>query len=233
MEHFRETQSWIGGRSPQDAAYVPPPAEYVWALMVDLVNYANRTDFDPVTQAAIVHAQFETIHPYADGNGRIGRVLVLWMLARRLNVRVPPPMSTMIGRDIGGYLSGLYWFRSGEQSRWVNWFAGTLERSAGGALGWIGEVQSVLERWQSSVVGLRTDAAGRRLIGLLPSYPVISVAVAARELGVSLTSARTALESLAGYGIVTDYRARVTGPGRPVRMWVAGELASLVTAWAG
>ena len=86
-------------------------------------RFVNSTDADAVTQAAVSHAQFETIHPYGDGNGRIGRLLVLWTLARRLDVPVPPPTSVLIARDPGGYLSGLYWFRSGELARWVGWFA--------------------------------------------------------------------------------------------------------------
>lgn len=229
---FRAGQSWIGGSSPHDAVFVPPPRRYVADLMEDLVAYANRDDLDPVTQAAIVHAQFETIHPYGDGNGRLGRVLVLWVLARRLNVGVPPPMSTMIARDIGGYLSGLFWFRAGEPSRWVRWFAETVERSATGALEWIGEVQLVLSRWRNLVCDLRADAAGRRLLEILPSYPVISADAAARELGVSTTAARTALAVLGDLGILFPYEQASAGPGRPVRLWVAGELVTLVSGWA-
>ena len=229
---FREGQSWIGGRSPHDAMFVPPPGRYVPDLMDDLVAYANRIDLDPVVQAAVLHAQFETIHPYGDGNGRIGRVLVMWILARRLGVAVPPPMSTAIARDIGGYLSGLYWFRAGEQTRWVRWFAEIVERSATSALEWIGDVQQVLARWREAVGGLRADAAGRRLLELLPAYPVITADAAARELHVSLTAARTALETLNQRGIVTPYVEASARPGRPVRLWVAGELMELVTDWA-
>lgn len=228
---FRRSQGWIGGRSPVDAVFVPPPESYVTDLMADLVVYANRTDLDAVSQAAIVHAQFETIHPYGDGNGRIGRLLVLWVLARRLHVAVPPPVSTMIVRDIGGYLSGLHWFRSGEQDRWIRWFAQTVEQSANGALQWIGELEAVLSRWQAISSGLRSDAAGRRLLELLPAFPVISAPVAARELDVSVTAARTALETLAKLGIVHPYIAPASGVGRPTRLWAARELIELLTRW--
>ena len=124
---FRDAQGWIGGRGPQDAAYVPPPPDHVPALMNDLVAFTNGATPDPVTRAAVVHAQFETIHPYGDGNGRIGRLLVLWVLARRLDVAVPPPISVLIARDPGGYLTGLHWFRTGELARWVGWFASVVE----------------------------------------------------------------------------------------------------------
>ncbi len=230
---FRQSQGWIGGRSPHDAAFVPPPGSYVPTLMDDLVTYANRSDLDPVVQAAIVHAQFETIHPYGDGNGRIGRVLVLWVLARRLGVAVPPPMSTMIARDIGGYFSGLYWFRSGVEPRWVRWFAEMLDRSANVSLEWIADVEQVLVRWRAAVGDLRSDAAGRRLVELLPAYPVISAEVAAAQLEVSTTAARSALEALARRGILTSEIEATLSPGRPRRLWVAGDLVALVTGWAG
>jgi Fic family protein len=78
----RDEQGWIGGTSPLDAHVVTPRPEHVPDLLDDLVAYVNRTDVDPVSQAAIAHAQFELIHPFADGNGRVGRVLIAWVLVR-------------------------------------------------------------------------------------------------------------------------------------------------------
>ena len=132
---FRDTQGWIGGRGPQDAAYVPPPADAVPGLVDDLLEHLAAPPADPVAHAAVVHAQFETIHPYGDGNGRLGRLLVLWVLARRLAVAVPPPVSVLIARDPGGYLSGLHWFRVGELTPWVEWFAGVVAQAALSSLG--------------------------------------------------------------------------------------------------
>ena len=99
---FRRVQNWIGGASPREAAYVPPPAEHVNRLMRDLLRATNTSKLDPVTLAAVVHAQFEAIHPYGDGNGRLGRVLIGWVLCRRAGVAVPPPVSVVIARDTGG-----------------------------------------------------------------------------------------------------------------------------------
>src|SRR5271155_3109764 len=82
----RDLQGWIGGSSPLDAALVVPPPDLIAPLLGDLVEYANRSDIDPVTQAAVAHAQFELIHPYADGNGRVGRILIGWILTRRLDL---------------------------------------------------------------------------------------------------------------------------------------------------
>lgn len=86
---YRRVQNWIGGAGPRQAAYVPPSPEHVSRLMADLVRVTDTAKLDPVTLAAVVHAQFEAIHPYGDGNGRLGRVLIGWVLARRCGVGSP------------------------------------------------------------------------------------------------------------------------------------------------
>jgi len=89
---FRNEQGWIGGTSPLDAAFVPPPPEMVPRLVEDLVTFISRTDLPAVVQSAVSHAQFETIHPFGDGNGRIGRILVSWILRHRgvMDKAIPP-----------------------------------------------------------------------------------------------------------------------------------------------
>lgn len=228
---FRRAQGWIGGSSPRDAAYVPPPPGEVAGLMRDLLAFANRTDLDPVTQAAIVHGQFETIHPYDDGNGRLGRVLVLWVLARRLHVAVPPPVSVLIARDPGGYLSGLYCFRTGEVEPWVGWFAEVVRRAGDAAVAWTDEVAAMVEGWREQVADLRTDAAALVVLDELPGNPVVSATAVADRLGVSERAARSALALLAERGIVEPFDVRATRAGRPRHWWVARDLVDLVGRW--
>jgi len=115
----RAEQGWIGGTSPIDAALVTPPAEYLPGLLADLVSFVNRTDVDPIAHAAIAHAQFEVIHPFGDGNGRVGRVLISWLLTRRLQLVTPPPVSARLAADRDGYLAGLALFRLGHHQPWV------------------------------------------------------------------------------------------------------------------
>ncbi|MGH9165923.1 MAG: Fic family protein, partial [Acidimicrobiales bacterium] len=219
---FRRTQSWIGGRSPLDAAFVPPPAEEVGRLMADLVAFANDDRLDTVTQAALVHAQFETIHPYGDGNGRIGRVLVLWVLARRLAVATPPPLSTLLVRDPGGYLSGLYWFRIGEVDRWVGWFAEVVERAGETESEWAESIAGILDRWSTRTADLRADSTARSVLGLLPALPVTNATVVANRLGVSDRTARAALADLADRGILAPFApTHRRGGGRPSLWWLA------------
>jgi Fic family protein len=230
--HFRDAQGWIGGASPVDAVYVPPPPDRIKTLMADLVTFANRTDVDPVTQAAALHAQFETIHPYGDGNGRLGRVLISWLLARRLEVALPPPVSVLIARDPGGYLSGLYQFRDGSLDAYVGWFA-ELTTRAGDASVVLGDrIQDLLADWDQRVSDLRADAAARALLRVLPEHPVINAEVAAARLDVSVKTGRNALIALGDRGIVTPTSVELLAPGRPRMWWLAGELLDRVNDWS-
>jgi Fic family protein len=110
----RDSQNWIGGNdfNPCGAEYVPPPAEHVPALLDDLVEFSNTDDYPPLVQAALAHAQFETIHPFADGNGRAGRALIHVVLRRRgLAPRYVPPISLILATRSGEYIRGLTAYR--------------------------------------------------------------------------------------------------------------------------
>jgi Fic family protein len=228
----RDAQGWIGGTSPLDAALVTPPPGRVGALLDDLVAFANRTDVDAVTQAAAVHAQFETIHPYADGNGRVGRVLAGWVLTRRLQLVHPPPLSVAIARDRGGYLSGLTLFRLGDVDPWVEWFADVVAGAAEASIALLRDVEALEARWDARLARVRVDATARRVVPLLPSHPVLAAPTVAEALDISERAARSALTTLGDAGIVRAYEPAQRGRGRPRRWWVAHELLDLVTEWA-
>lgn len=230
---FRTVQGWIGGTSPLDAVLMTPPPEFVPDLMDDLLAYVNRDDVDAVTQAAVAHAQFESIHPYADGNGRIGRVLVAWILVRRLELAVPPPVSVLIATNRGGYLSGLTRYRLGETDPWVRWFAGVVADASDATLGLLDRVHALTDEWSTRLRDVRADAAAQRLVVLLPQHPVTSATTVAAQLGVSERAARTALSTLASHHILEPYSPAHTAIGRPRSWWVAAELLALVARWAG
>lgn len=229
---WRDAQGWVGGTSPLDAALVPPPPEHLAALMDDLVSFANRSDVDPVTQAAMLHAQFELIHPYGDGNGRIGRVLVGWLLTRRLGLVSPPPFSVRIAADRGGYLSGLTLFRLGDVDPWVAWFAGTVADAGDATVRLVRSVGELQGSWRARLDGVRADSAARRLVDVLPQHPVLSAGTVATELGISDRAGRTALETLAARGVLQELGPSRRAAGRPRRWWVAGELVDAVSAWS-
>jgi Fic family protein len=233
---FRHLPVWVGGTSPRNAAYVGPPPDLVTPLIDDLIDFANSDALDVVTQAAILHAQFESIHPFADGNGRLGRVLIGWLVVRRLNVLVPPPFSVFVARDPGGYLSGLALYQMGELTPWVRWFGETLERSASSATSLISDVDSLMAEWRSRA---RTPSAqtGRKVragatlwpvLEILPEHPILSVHLIEDRFKVSNETARQLLQRLQSLGILSPIAMKTGGPGRPVQWWAAKELIDVV-----
>jgi hypothetical protein len=222
---WRDAVGWVGGANPLQAAHVPPPPELVDELVVDLVRFANGTTLDPVTQAAVVHAQFETIHPFADGNGRIGRILIGWVLVRRLDLLVPPPVSGVFLRDRGGYLGGLTRYRVDGPDPWVRWFAGALDQSVRSIDTILAEVAAVVAGWPARLHGVRADAAARVLVDHLVARPALDARTAAVLAGVSEQAARTALDELTRRGILRP-AADVSNR----RWWVAGEVLDLLAS---
>lgn len=229
----RREQGWIGGTSPLDAALVTPPPDHLPALLADLCDYANRDDVDPIAQAAVVHAQFEVCHPFADGNGRVGRVLVSWLLTRRLALVTPPPVSIRMAAERDGYLSGLTLFRVGNHDTWVRWFAGVVTGAGRRQQDLVREVAQLRVQWRERLAALpgrtlRRDALAWRVLDLLPAHLVLTSGLVAAELGTTARSATAALRELTAAGILAPH---VPGgprpPGRPAVLHVAPELLAV------
>jgi Fic family protein len=234
---IRSEQGWIGGTSPLDAHLVTP-AEYLPDLLDDLVLYVNDTAVDAVTQAAIAHAQFEVIHPFADGNGRVGRILIAWVLVRRLSLATSPPVSTCIAADVGGYSSGLVLFRLDEHDRWVQWFADAVSGAGRAQQELVTAVQTLRREWEERLSApregarrLRSNAAAWRALELVPGHLVLTAPVVAGELGIPLKSASAALHDLVAAGVLVEHgTVQPTGPGRPRRLYTSPELLGLAGA---
>lgn len=225
---WRDRLGWVGGANPLVATHVAVPHGDIPALMEDLFVFMARRDLDAITQAAVTHAQFETIHPFADGNGRLGRALIGRILAHRLDVPVPPPVSVQFARDVGGYQSGLTLFRQGDVESWVSWFADAVKAAATRSGQVLDSMAELRARWRAATVDLRMDAAARRLLDVIPAHPVLSAQTAADLLSVSEQASRLALEELARRGILSAAPSAPHGRGRPRRWWVADELLALL-----
>jgi Fic family protein len=225
---WRDRIGWVGGPNPMLAAHVGALPDAIDPLMEDLVRFCVRDDLDAVTQAAVAHAQFETIHPFADGNGRIGRILVGVVLGRRLGVAYPPPVSLELARDVGGYQAGLTLYRQERTDAWVSWFADAVARAAERTLTVFDAVAALEDHWARVTAGLRADSTARRLLPLLPAHPVLSAADVSTLLEVSGPAARGALRALAEAGVLTEVAREPAGTGRPRRWWVANDLLALI-----
>src|ERR1700761_3603047 len=180
---IREEPSWIGGTDPSVAEYVGPPAEEVPGLLDDLCEFMDRDDLSPTPPAAIAHAQFETIHPFGDGNGRVGRCLIQVLLRRRgLAPRFVPPISIVLGSRKDAYISGIGAFRAGAVDDWVAYFARAAESAALGSREFSEEVEELQGDWRASLRPVRGDSAALALIGLLPRYPIVTAAAVEDEI---------------------------------------------------
>lgn len=231
--HVRTEQGWIGGTSPLDAHLVTAPVAELDKLLADLLEFTNRSDVDPVTQAAVAHAQFELIHPFADGNGRIGRVLILWVLTRRLRLLTPPPVSVLLAADVGGYASGLVRFRMSDHDGWVVWFADAVGGAGRAQRQLISSVERLHATWHARLrdAGLRSDAAAWAVLELLPRHLVLTSADVVAALGITPKGARAALSALADVGVLSRYgKLSPSGRGRPADLYVSVELLGLAGA---
>jgi len=210
---LREVQNWIGGNdyNPCGAVFVPPPAEDVERLILDLCDFCNSDHLPPLIQAGIAHAQLETIHPFEDGNGRTGRALIHVLLRRRgLAPSYVPPISVVLAADKDRYIDGLTQFREGDVEGWLERFAWASARAAGLAEQYVGAVQELQDRWRNQLrehTNLRRDAAAWAVIDELPGHPVITLPVATAVTGRSKSSTAVAIDQLTEAGILVPLSA--------------------------
>jgi len=225
---WRDRQGWIGGPAPTHAAYVPPPAGQVPALMQDLCVFMNRGDLPALAQAAISHAQFESIHPFVDGNGRVGRCLIHAVLRRRgLTPNYVPPVSVVLAARRNHYFTGLEDFRGDGLYRWLDLFADATDTAAREAERLAALIDDLQQRWLERFPRPpRADAAARRVIAMLPAHPVLDVPVVMRGLEVSERAAGGALNDLEGVGVLKQVKKRLRR-----RVWECPELFELIRAF--
>ncbi len=232
---IRETQGWIGGNdyNPCDAAYVPAPEDRIEPLLKDLYQFCNDDRLPPMVQAAIAHAQFETIHPFDDGNGRTGRALVQVLFRRRnLAPAFVPPISVVLAAEKERYIEGLITFREDDLATWLEIFASAAARSADLAQEYLLQVSDLQEGWRAKLKeasDLRMDAAAWSLIQILPGYPVITVAVAIAALEASgrrrsRAAVQAAIAQLEGADVLHPVSASKRN-----RAWEVDGLIDLVT----
>jgi len=223
---IREKQNWIGGNdyNPVGAAYVPPPPDYVPELMEDLCRFIEREDLPPVAQAAIAHAQFENIHPFADGNGRTGRALIYAVLRRRGEIEAyVPPISLVLGARPKTYVNGFGAYSVGDVSAWCRVFAEATAQAAEAAFEFARLIEVRQQDWLKRLGRPRGDAAVRQLVSALPEQPVIDIPTGQRITAKSHVAVGNAIRQLVDAGILKPMNNRKWG-----QVWECDELLDLV-----
>ena len=228
---IRSVQNWVGGNdyNPCGADFVPPPPEYVHALLEDLCDAIDDDSLSPLVQAALVHAQFETIHPFDDGNGRTGRALVHVVLRRRgMAPSYVPPISVVLAAQRDSYIEGLSRYRDGDLASWLDHFAAATARSAQLATTYLGAAQDLIEGWREQLATARApraDAAAWAVIDLLPAYPIITAPIAAAATGRAKSAIHQAIGDLEKAGVLLSL-----SESKRNRSWEATGLLNLLAS---
>ena len=235
---FREEQNWIGGSSynPCSAAFVPPPPETVEDLIDDLVAFSNEDNLPPIAQAAIAHAQFETIHPFVDGNGRTGRALIHLIFRRRgIAPRVLPPVSLILATWAQDYIGGLTAtrYRGAATSKqasqginlWIGRFAAACKRAAEDAASYEQRALAIETEWRQRIGRVRAKSAADLLLRSLAGSPVVTATSASKLIGRSYVQTNEAIERL----VAEDVLRQIT-VGRRNRAFEAPEIIEAFAA---
>lgn len=228
---IRTGQNWIGGNdyNPCSADFVPPPPEHVDDLLRDVCAAINDDGLSPLVTAALVHAQFATIHPFDDGNGRTGRALIHVVLRRRGTAPAyVPPISVVLAAQRGEYISGLTRYREGDLAAWLEHFAVATGRAAQLATAYVRAVEDLMTRWRERLAAgsaPRADAAAWAVINVLPAHPVITAPVAAAATGRAKSAIHQAISELEEAGVLESLSAT-----RRNRSWEAAGLLDLLAA---
>jgi Fic family protein len=234
---FRDEQNWIGGSdyNPCSADFVPPPPDLVERLVADVIAFCNGDDLPAVAQAAIAHAQFETIHPFVDGNGRTGRAIIHLVLRRRgLADRILPPVSLVLATLARDYVGGLTATRyvgsaSAEEAvvglnQWIATFAAACTRAVIDAGRFESRVAELEQDWRARLGRVRANSGTDLLLRRIPGAPVLTTDSAATLIGRTFNPANEAIQRLVEAGIL-----RQVTIGRRNRAYEAPEIIDAFT----
>lgn len=229
--HLRTAQNWIGGDGfgPRNAEFIPPPPDRVQALLHDLLRYLERTDVAPVVQALIAHARFEMIHPFTDGNGRVGRMLLQHVLTHQAGTPTPIPVSVPWSRNKDRYIEGLRRFQNGDIDPWIEFGATSLVAAVGWATSAQDQVAALLDHLRSRST-TRTGSAASRIIDDLAEHPLVDTTTVASRYDISRQAANEALRRLESAGVLTERSFSRRTKGRPRTMYGSTELIDLLGA---
>jgi Fic family protein len=223
---FRKIQNWIGrpGSTIEHASFIPPPPSEIASCLAALEKFLHESDLPPLITIALAHYQFEAIHPFLDGNGRVGRLLItLFLIERKI---LPTPLlylSAFFEASRRDYYDGLRGVSErGAWKDWVEYFLLGVARMSEDALSRAARLNTKLAEWQKGVAGQSTKTP-LRVVELLAANPFITAKGCVEKLGVAFTTAQRAIERLERLGIV-----RQTGIAKRDRVYCAKSLLDIM-----
>ncbi|HEX4963821.1 MAG TPA: Fic family protein [Thermoanaerobaculia bacterium] len=202
---FRRIQNWIGppGSSSANATYVPPPPGEMLEALDGLERFLHDTSLPPLIQAALIHYQFEAIHPFLDGNGRVGRLLIiLFLLERKV---LPSPLLYLSAffeatrRDYYALLRGIT--EAGDWESWIEYFLNGVARQTEDVLSRASRINILLDQWRIAVAG--SSSMALELVTLLGENPYWMISGVSSRLGAAYTTAQRAVQKLVDAAILT------------------------------
>ena len=226
---WREQQVWIGGGNlgPHGADFVAPHHSRVPPAIDDLIRFIDRTDIPVLAHTALAHAQFETIHPFTDGNGRTGRALVHAMLrGKALTRSVTVPISAGLLTDTPSYFEALTRYRKGDPSAIIGQFTQAVFVSIRNGRHLIGELRQIRAGWNERI-RLRRDSAAWRVVDLLLRHPVVNAQLIISETGIAPNNVYRNLEPLVEAKVITEFTYQKRN-----RAWRCDEVLGALDAFA-
>ena len=209
---IRTSQNWVGGTRPGNARFVPPPADAVPGLLADLDRWIHGRDpLAPLVKAGMAHVQFETIHPFLDGNGRIWRLLITLLLEHWGVMRSPILyLSRSFKRHRREYYDRLSAVRTeGDWEGWTEFYLACVEEAAEDGVAVAQRIFAITGKDRGRLLShAGATVAAVRLLDLLPSNPIVTVPRAATLLGTTAPTARKAVEVLEELGVLHETSGR-------------------------
>jgi len=205
---FREEQVWIGtkGNIPHTADFVPPHHSRIQSYMKDFIKFTERNDIHPIVLSAIAHAQFETIHPFTDGNGRVGRAIIQTILANKGLIRTAAiPVSAGILANKNGYYQALNAYRTGDCRPIIKQICISASRAVYAGWETAGKVEKLRNEWLKNLKA-RRDSVVWKLVDYLFEQPVINAQAVSQKFSIADISARAAIETLLKAGIIKQVK---------------------------
>ena len=205
---FRKSQNWIGGTTPTNALFVPPPLESLHKALDDIEKFIHSHDYIPLLQVALLHAQFETVHPFLDGNGRTGRILITLFLYSRWMLEKPVLfLSSYFKKYQQVYYDRLNGYHNGQVEEWIDFFLDGVIEIAKQSIQTSRDIDTLRQEDMQKLQWLWKREAGSGIILLNYLYwaPIVTVGTVMKALWFSRVGAQKTVERFIDLGILTPY----------------------------